>query len=129
MELALSSEQWAEINNFTKSEFTCNCCGKEKMRLSYMRRLDRLREEYGKALTPSSGYRCPEHNKNVGGSSTSYHVKGRAVDFPLRDSDAYDLANLAFKHGFKGIGIDQRGDDRFLHFDDRPYSDRRLFTY
>ena len=32
-------------------------------------------------IIPSSWYRCPELNKLVGGSSTSDHMKARAVDF------------------------------------------------
>jgi len=39
-----------------------------------------IREWYGKPLTVSSFYRCPELNKAVGGSKTSQHVKGEAID-------------------------------------------------
>jgi uncharacterized protein YcbK (DUF882 family) len=38
-------------------------------------------------LRVSSGRRSPQHNKDVGGSSHSWHLKGRAVDLtgPLYD--------------------------------------------
>lgn len=42
--------------------------------------LDGLREIYGKPITVNSGYRCPELNKAVGGSKTSDHMNGFAVD-------------------------------------------------
>lgn len=42
--------------------------------------LQPLRAVYGKPLTITSGYRCPELNKRVGGSPTSAHLKGLAAD-------------------------------------------------
>ena len=42
--------------------------------------LDPLREAYGKPIIVTSGYRCEALNKAVGGSKTSDHMKGCAVD-------------------------------------------------
>ena len=42
--------------------------------------LDGLREHYGKPIKITSGYRCTELNKLVGGSPTSAHVIGYAAD-------------------------------------------------
>ncbi len=42
--------------------------------------LDPLRQAWGRPLTISSGYRCPELNKSVGGSPTSHHLRGMAAD-------------------------------------------------
>ena len=42
--------------------------------------LDPLREAYGKPIRVTSGYRCEELNKAVGGSNTSDHMKGCAAD-------------------------------------------------
>lgn len=43
---------------------------------------DLLGKYYGKTvyITITSGYRCPLLNSKVGGSSTSQHVKGEAID-------------------------------------------------
>ena len=49
--------------------------------------LDGLREHYGKPIKITSGYRCAELNKLVGGSPTSAHVIGYAADMqPIGDT-------------------------------------------
>ena len=48
--------------------------------------LDKIREQYGKPIFVTSGYRCPELNKAVGGAGNpdgtpkSQHCKGEAAD-------------------------------------------------
>lgn len=42
--------------------------------------LDPLREAWGKPITVTSGYRCPELNKAVKGVAGSMHLEGRAAD-------------------------------------------------
>ncbi len=41
---------------------------------------DRIREHFGVPLRVSSFYRCQKLNKAVGGSKTSQHVEGQAID-------------------------------------------------
>ena len=48
--------------------------------------LDPLREAWGGPLVVTSGYRCPELNRAVGGSETSAHLAGWAADL-VPDSD------------------------------------------
>ena len=49
--------------------------------------LDDLREFYGMPIKITSGYRCAELNKLVGGSPTSAHVIGYAADLqPIQGS-------------------------------------------
>lgn len=58
--------------------------------------LQPLRDVYQKPMTVNSGYRCPELNKIVGGSSTSQHVKGEAADIKTgNQTESYRLARLA----------------------------------
>lgn len=45
--------------------------------------LDPIRIKWGQALIVSSGYRIPELNAIVGGSATSDHMEGLAVDLRL----------------------------------------------
>lgn len=42
--------------------------------------LEKLRSELKCSIKISSGYRCPELNKAVGGRENSKHTKGQAVD-------------------------------------------------
>lgn len=44
-------------------------------------KLELVRAALGKPIVITSGYRCPELNKRIGGVSTSAHTKGLAVDF------------------------------------------------
>jgi len=56
--------------------------------------LDPLREEEG-PVRITSGYRAPDVNRAVGGSSTSQHVSGEAADIKLADGhDAERVAAL-----------------------------------
>ena len=62
--------------------------------------LDPAREKWGKAIHVSSGYRCPELNKAVGGVPTSQHLKGEAADITAgsRRENA-ELGRLIVKSG------------------------------
>jgi len=46
--------------------------------------LEEVRAIYGRPIRISSGYRCKELNRRVGGSQTSQHTKGCAVDFTVQ---------------------------------------------
>ena len=43
--------------------------------------LERIRSKLMRPMIISSGYRSPKVNSGVGGSKTSYHLKGLAADF------------------------------------------------
>ena len=80
----LDSEWGTKYPDFKKSEFKCPC-GKcngygDGIQTTLLITLQALRNEYGK-LDVTSGYRCPAHNKEVGGSSNSKHMNGAAADF------------------------------------------------
>lgn len=80
----LDSEWGTKYPNFKKSEFKCPC-GKcngygDGIASSLLVTLQKLRDKYGK-LQITSGYRCASHNKAVGGSTNSKHMKGQAADF------------------------------------------------
>ena len=59
--------------------------------------LQPLRNMYGKPIKINSGYRSAEVNKAVGGSKTSQHTKGEAVDIVAEDNKAlFDLIKNKF---------------------------------
>ena len=68
--------------------------------------LDRVRAEWGSPIIVTSGYRCPELNKAVGGAQYSYHMKGMAADIRPKNGLVYKLYELIvylFSTGQLGI--------------------------
>lgn len=73
---------------------------KKNMKLLVEKVLDPLREKVGK-IKVNSGYRNPSYNKQIGGSPTSQHIKGEAVDiFPIeKDIDeVFSIIIREFKY-------------------------------
>lgn len=83
-----------------------------------MNRLQALRTAYGKPLKVSSGYRSPLHPIEAAKALPGAHSTGNAVDLLVRGADAYKLVALAIQFGFTGIGVQQKGESRFIHLDD-----------
>jgi uncharacterized protein YcbK (DUF882 family) len=83
----------------------------------FMGRLQQLRNAYGKPMRITSGYRCPDHPVEAKKSTPGVHTMGMAADIAVSGTDAYELLNLAFGHGFTGIGVNQKGGSRFIHLD------------
>lgn len=61
--------------------------------------LDPLRVYLGRPIRITSGYRSPEVNEAVGGSKTSGHMTGRAVDLTVRGMTAQEIAAEVQKLG------------------------------
>ena len=66
--------------------------------------LQPLRDELGSPVHVSSGYRCPELNKQVGGVPESQHVRGEASDIYVMQPDGtrmppVDVARLIDRLG------------------------------
>lgn len=63
---------------------------------------DSVRERWGKPIPVSSGYRCPHHNKTIGGSQLSIHMWGLALDMDLPSTqeveELYHLIDMDFNH-------------------------------
>ena len=54
--------------------------------------LQPVRDHYGVAFSPSSGYRCLALNRALGSKDTSQHIAGEAVDFEVPGVANADLA-------------------------------------
>lgn len=104
--------------HFDTAEFACKCCGTAKVEPALIEKLETLRRLAGNLpLTVNSGYRCPRHNKAVGGSPNSQHTLGTAADIrPPTGITVDDFAKLADEAGFTGIGRYKS----FVHVDIRP---------
>ena len=119
-----------ENKYFTIDEFKCKC-GKCELPKgmptdSLIDTLVEIREYYNKPIVINSGYRCPSHNKAVGGASKSRHMQGDAVDFIVKDIPTKEV----FKHVLQtyndkpfgiALSIEFKG---FVHLDTRGYKAR-----
>ena len=109
---------WNDYPNFSKAEFDCKHTGNNEMKPEFMALLQKLRTEYGKSMTITSGYRDPTHPIEARKAKPGTHASGLAADIGCDGRGAYELVLLAFKLGFTGIGVSQRtGVGRFVHLD------------
>ena len=109
--------------HFEFSECTCPCCDRIKITpgfFNHMEKLEEMRQELGFALVINSGYRCPDHNAEIGGSANSWHMNfatdiqpnwGKGFTQKLRA-----MYKMALVLEFGGIGYYTT----FLHLDLRP---------
>lgn len=102
--------------NFNLSEFQCPCCNRVMLHSDLFKLLVKLRLALGQPIYINSGYRCKAENDRVGGTSSSYHIFGMAVDIEVRNVSIADVARHAEIIGFTGIGT-YFG---FCHLDVRP---------
>jgi uncharacterized protein YcbK (DUF882 family) len=104
--------------NFQLHEVVCKC-GKcfSIVDMYTLWRLQALRDKLGKPVMIHSAYRCPEYNEKVDGADHSFHMLGVAFDITCRGVTPLEVARVARKLNFKGIGIYPT----FTHVDTRGY--------
>ena len=91
------------------SEFKMNEC--------FLDKIEQLGCFLGKKLSINSGYRSVLYNSHVGGSKTSSHLKGFAVDIHCPYSrDKFELIKCAIDLNFSRIGVY----NTFIHIDNDP---------
>ena len=90
--------------------------------------LDPLREAWGGPIRVTSGYRCPELNKLVGGTPTIQHQRGEAADItvgnPSRNRRLLELIKRL------NLPVDQCIDEkgcRWIHVSHRRGRNRRMY--
>lgn len=88
-------------NSFTASKYKIDNSFKDdsiianNLRYLIANVLDPARQSLDAPIMVTSGYRCSELNKLVGGSSKSYHLKGRAADLVCHDNEfLYDILSF-----------------------------------
>lgn len=106
--------------HFSRREFKCTCgCGFGIVDAELVNILEVVRAHFKRAkpnmnikMKITSGCRCKEHNREVGGSSTSWHVLGGACDFYIYCADTgirvpeeevYEFLDSTYPKGY-GIG-------------------------
>jgi hypothetical protein len=94
--------------HFHVEEFTCRCgsCGKVFVHPDLIPMLESIREKYGHEMIITSGFRCKDYNKLLGGGPE--HPRGEAADiYCVGDENRFKLLSACFAVGIKRIGIDR----------------------
>ena len=125
------------VNPYFKiSEFRCKC-GKCQMPENVpgdklINALVWVRETFNAPVIINSGYRCPEHNKRVGGAPKSQHSDwgnqtGGAADFVVKGHKTEEVFKVVMdKFKDKGFGIAIKRNPNnpyggFVHLDSRGH--------
>ena len=116
--------------NFNREEFDCRCGCKMPDDVfdnikDLAHELQIIREHSGESITINSAYRCPSHNKSIGGVKNSQHILGKAADIVINNIRPTNVANMIedmlevedlFPFYIGGIGRY----NTFTHVDIRP---------
>jgi len=113
--------------NFSRDELQCSFSGECEIEEDALEKLQALRDEWGKPIRLSSAYRSAENpRERTKKTGPGYHHGvngngGQAFDVLIAGEDVPPFIALAIKHGFKGIGVNQKGEwsQRFIHIDTR----------
>lgn len=98
-------------SHFNASEFRCKCGGSHDtlLDIELVDKLEQLRKVLNcSKIIVNSGYRCSNHDKNVGGNGYGQHTKGTAADIVCYDKDGKIISSkivccAAQDLGFGGI--------------------------
>ena len=105
------------ILHFSVEEFVCRHCGEVLIDSRVVELVEELRRHLGKPLIITSAYRCPVHNRRIGGVKNSAHVRGYALDVKCTNSeDRERILEFLMVHVVRRIGIHPK----FIHFDIDP---------
>lgn len=129
-------------NNFTLSELfhsdTASVHGIDNALPPYLmrnikelaERLQLIRDALGVPITISSGYRCPELNKAVGGSKTSQHQLCLAADIHAKGYTAQELFEFisGSNFGFDQLILERVGGKAWVHISVQPKERNDDFT-
>ena len=112
-------DSFQKVRHFRQEEFT----HPEDMLPHFLDLLDAVRDIAATPFRVTSDFRTPEENKIVGGSSTSLHMQGNAIDFVIWPWTAERLWALTRAVVFVGeaygvtfeLEISQSPSDRHVH--------------
>ena len=92
--------------------------------------LDPLRQAWGQPIIVTSGYRCPDLNKAVGGAPLSQHCLGQAADIHTVSDTPADNKKLYQLIQKLGLPVDQCINEygyNWIHVSFSPRNRRQFF--
>lgn len=109
--------------NFSRSEFTCRC-GEVIVSPDLVLLLQGIRDRVNRSVVINSGYRCEEHNREVGGVRNSRHLLGEAADIFVPGMSGEELLGVVrelYQQGrvYVGYAYQIKGSTRAVHVDVR----------
>ena len=118
------------MENFQEREFSCKCgkCQKgfKDMDPKTLEKLERARKIADIPFFITSAMRCAEHNSREGGSQTSSHLNGTAIDIDVKSSrDRFLIIDSLIKAGFNRVGIAKT----FIHADTDTKTEKVIWLY
>ena len=99
----------------------CNCGGMYCNGFPYepapllVKTADKVRGHFGREAIISSGVRCENHNKNVGGVADSRHLTGKAMDFRVSGQTAAQV--LEYVWSLPEVRYAYDIDGTYIHMD------------
>lgn len=119
------------MSYFKKEELACQHCGKYKFDEEFLKVLNNIRKECNFPFIISSGYRCIEHPIEASKLRAGAHTTGCAVDIAATGDKALKILEVALKNGIKRIGVNQKGNGRFIHLDmaDTEFPSPAIWSY
>jgi len=106
-------KHWDDVRHFEAWEHFGDA---SKMNLSFMARLDFLREVADRAILINAGWAESGHSH-----SESFHYSGMAADLVIVQATLQEMFQLAVLCGFRGIGIYPYWNKPGIHVDIRPW--------
>lgn len=107
--------KWDDYKYFEEREFRCSHTGMCHMDEGFINLLSKIREDYGRPMIITSGYRHPTHPIEASKTNRGEHTYGVCCDVAVRGEDCYDLMALCFKYNIPRVGVSQKGGGRFVH--------------
>lgn len=94
--------------HFSVSEFRCKCGSTHDTIINseLPEKLEKLFKALNcSAIVINSGYRCPTHSVNIGGSANDYHTKGYAADIICYDQSGNKISSKKVSCAAQDVGF------------------------
>jgi uncharacterized protein YcbK (DUF882 family) len=122
----------AHFKESTDPKVVCSCCGTGGLSISILIVLEHIREKAeGKPVVISSGARCEDYNRRIGGSKNSEHKStdadplSDAVDIRVKGMTTKQLHVIVKSLPYANLlGIGYYPKEGFVHVDTRGFAAR-----